>query len=744
MKLFKLVGKNFRILFRNKVSALVILLGPLLLIVLVGLAFSNDSAYSVDVGVYSDSFNDMTNSFVDSLKSDFGVNRYNSEFDCIEAVKQRVVHACAIFPADMVISDGKTNEVIFWVDQSNINLAWMVSKSLGDAISGESSELSLSMTAVLLDRLNETQSKLDADIAKLTTLLNENKDLVSKSSSIKDEASSISVPDVSAILNSISALKTDLESVKDDVDGLDGSDEVVEEIDDLIDDVESVRSSLSSVSSDLNKLGSAKDTIVGDVEFISSTLDGSLSKLNSIKASSSDLADRIEGIDIRSAVSIVSPITTKIEPIVAESTHLNYLFPFLLVLVIMLVSVLLASSLTISEKISLAFFRNVLAPTRRIVFTFSIFLTCFLILLIQLVVIMLVSGYFFKIAVLPNLGVVSLVLLALVVLFVVIGMFIGALFNSTEMSVFASVTVCSVFLVLSGIILPLESMPAYIKRFFVFNPFVIGESLLKKSLLFNIQLPALAIPLLTLFGYAVGIFILMILLQKLLATRFVHFSARRHALKRDRDKIENEFAGMFDNIKEGQFFKLDDGTIIKSVTDMIAALESMDDKTFSRYCSKKKNDFANWARLVLKNDLLADELAKICSKDVLLSKFRSHHIAKEGKKELIGLFGKQKAKEEKKYSNPSEKDMGIERPKFSLVSNLKPKKKSEKDEEYVDVPVKKEKKKEDKKKDKNEEKVKENHNYRKEHEKKHKGDVKDSDDALDVADDMASENKNQK
>lgn len=717
MKLLKIIAKNFRILFRSKTSALVIILGPLFLMVLVGLAFSNNSSYAVDVGVYSSSFNDLTNSFVDSLGDEFGVHRYSLEADCIDDVKQRVVHACVVFPPDMVIDDNLENEIVFWVDQSNINLAWMVSKSISDVIGSESGELSLGMTAILLDRLNETQAKLDSDIKSLENLLNENKDLSSKSSSIEEEASDISVPSVSNIVTALSTLKTDLESVKSDVGGLEGSDEVVDDIDDIIGDVDDVSDDLSKVSSSLSSVSSSKEKILDEVDSIGSIISGSVSKLNSIKDSSSALNKKIDDVDVKSAVSIVSPVSTRIEPVSADSTHLNFLFPALLVLVVMLVSVLLASSLSVSEKLNLALFRNALAPTRRIMFTLSIFLTCFILLTVQLVIIMLISGYFFNINVLSNLGTVSLVLVVLVVLFVILGMFIGSLFNSTEMNVLSSVSVCAVLLLLSGIIIPLEGIPAYLKRFFVFNPFVIGESLLKRSLLFNVQVPSLVIPLGVLIVYAVGLFIVMVLLQKLLAARFLHFSARRYALKRDRERIENEFASMFNDIKEGQYFKLDDGTVIKNLNDMVAALEGMDNKVFSRYCNKRKNDFANWAKHVLRNELLANELSKISGREDLLARLKMHggSVKKEEKR---GLFGLRRKKQKVKVA--SEPD--VERPKTPLHKLKSKKKHKSDDDEYVEISV-----------NKHERKESGGDGERKQKEIGTKGS-----DALDMADDLAS------
>ena len=117
----------------------------------------------------------------------------------------------------------------------------------------------------------------------------------------------------------------------------------------------------------------------------------------------------------------------------------------------------------------------------------------------------------------------------------------------------------------------------------------------------------------------------------------------------------------FDTIKPDQYFKLDDGTIIKTMKDMVDALEYMDDKTFKRYSNRQKNDFANWAKYVLKNSMLARELSKIKSREELIAKLKDEPKQRKG---FFGLFRKKEieekqTKQEKKERRKPEKK-GIE------------------------------------------------------------------------------------
>ena len=65
--LLVLVQKNLKLLVRARASALIVILGPLLVIFLAGLAFDNTNLYAVRIGTYSPSYNDLSNSFIEKL-----------------------------------------------------------------------------------------------------------------------------------------------------------------------------------------------------------------------------------------------------------------------------------------------------------------------------------------------------------------------------------------------------------------------------------------------------------------------------------------------------------------------------------------------------------------------------------------------------------------------------------------------------------------------------------------------------
>src|SRR3989344_4488030 len=98
---FELIVKNFKLILRSKMSILMLVLVPALLIFLLGLAFGQSSSYTLSMGIYSEKYSELTNSFVDQLnEKNFRVTKHNTEWDCIEAIKDGKSNICVKFPPD--------------------------------------------------------------------------------------------------------------------------------------------------------------------------------------------------------------------------------------------------------------------------------------------------------------------------------------------------------------------------------------------------------------------------------------------------------------------------------------------------------------------------------------------------------------------------------------------------------------------------------------------------------------------
>ena len=173
--------KNFKLLISSKSSALVVIFGPLIVVLLLGVAFNTSGVYDINLGVYSASYSSLTNNLVDQLRDDrYGVIKYESEDLCVNSIKTGDSHVCLVFTSDMSISNEKTNNIIFYVDYSRVNLVYAVMDSVNKKLSNQSEQLSLEMTQVLVDKLNEAKTELSENGPVLDTLVSDNEKMSGK------------------------------------------------------------------------------------------------------------------------------------------------------------------------------------------------------------------------------------------------------------------------------------------------------------------------------------------------------------------------------------------------------------------------------------------------------------------------------------------------------------------------------------------------------------------------------------
>jgi ABC-2 type transport system permease protein len=552
LALFKIIQKNLKLLIRSKSSALIIILGPLLVIFLVGIAFGNISKYSLNVGTYSESYSDITNSFVEKLKEkEFRVQKIDTEESCIDQIKLGKLHTCIIFPPNFDVGSDKMNEITFYVDYSKVNLIWMILETLSTKLQEQTSELSLDLTTNLLNKLETTRTELDSKkplIAELKTRNQQiqgefdmlDRDVAGKISNFKSSASEIR----EYIIGKIEVAKDTISNIKSELKSLDLNcsenvssckeltskiklDNQLGSLDVLLYNIYNKVEDPSDVSeadlANLAQLAGEIDMVLNQVlDSVSSVIAQNSITIEEFQTSFDKIHDDLEAVKIKDAATIINPITTQIKTVIPEKTYLNYLFPPLIVLVVMFISILLSTTLVMMEKHSIAYFRNFITPTRDITFILATFLTNMILVTFQLIIIIAISINFFKAQIFSSLITAIPAMFLITTLFTFFGMFIGYIFNSEETATLAAISLGSVFLFLSDVILPLESMPDYIRDIAQFNPFVIGENLLRKAVLFQANFSVLANEFYMLLAYSAVLFIFIWISQRIVRRHLVH------------------------------------------------------------------------------------------------------------------------------------------------------------------------------------------------------------------------------
>lgn len=545
MALGKIIKKNFKLLIRSKSSALIVILGPLLIIFLVGIAFDNINTYSIDIGTYSESYSELSESFIDKMvEKEFRVKKVDSEEGCINKIKKGELHVCIVFPKDLKVASKSMNEIIFHVDNSKINLVWMILETLSTKLSERSQELSIDLTNTLLEKLNSAKSEVHAKKPTVINLKTENKEMKESLDSSKKIISSFKMDDIikqtddveTYFMEKIDLAEDVLTLTKTKVSASNASesqkDTMTTKLAEMNTIIYNMKTTFQRNDSQTSKWADLQimlddfkvnlNLLTSDLNSIGNKLDSSASKLNEVQISLDKIYKEIEEIQVKNAATIVEPISTTIKPVTAENTYLNYLFPALIVMVVMFISILLSTTLVMMEKHSPAYFRNFITPTREIIFILGTYLTGMIIVSIQLVIIMAIAAYFFSTQILSSLLPSVFILLLITTMFVFIGMLIGYWFNSEETGTLAAISAGSVMLFISNVILPLESMPDYVRNIAQYNPFVISENILRKIIIFKIDLLTISNDILILLGVCAGLFIIIFISEKVAFGKIMH------------------------------------------------------------------------------------------------------------------------------------------------------------------------------------------------------------------------------
>ncbi len=582
--LWLLTKKNLRLLVRSKTSALVVFFAPLFIILLLGLSYNSTSKYGLNIGVYAPSFTSDVESLVSSLQEqEFKIIKYDTSVDdCVKDIKAGLVHSCVSLPESLAVEGNEQKEVLFYVDPSKINLVWAVQDMLGDKFNLRSQEISKELSGSLLSAVSDTKSKLEEQRTQLSSAKDKNSAASSATQEINQQLGSLDLTLPTGAYNpqlitdfktsAPSKIKSGLSEVKDAREVVEASE--LEDKSAILSSLSKIEEKLKSLDTSINgaavsgnitsnttvstsgflnaltlleeeltntkiKITSAATAVGSTTSSLSTTtqnLQESISALETAQQKVNEMKAGLDAQKVTDANVLSAPLVTKIESVGQESSYLNYMFPALLVLVVMFSSLLLGTTLVMMEKNSPAFFRNYFLPLRKGTFVISTYFTTLVITLVQVVVILAVSAAFLKGNILQLLPVAGVLLLSSSV-FSFIGMGIGYSFKSEETGTLASISTGSLLLFVSGVVLPIETISPVIRSITSFNPFVISESVIREVFLFNAGMVGVWPGLATLAAYAVGLFVVILVAEYLVHKHFISgFMRHRHLKHRQQEK----------------------------------------------------------------------------------------------------------------------------------------------------------------------------------------------------------------
>ncbi|MCF7872191.1 ABC transporter permease [Candidatus Woesearchaeota archaeon] len=200
LQIITIVKKNIKRLLSSKLSAAMVVFGPLILIVLMGLAFQGSGFYGVQIGIYEEGQTNTTSDLLDIMKkSDFKIIQTQSKEQCINKVKDGTNHMCMIFPKNY-----ENEKMEFYVDYSRMNLVYAIVSRLSGQINELSSDISMGMTQDLLNFIKQSANLMAQSSTSLIELQRSSELLSAELSNIQQAIGSLNFNNTIQVLNQIS------------------------------------------------------------------------------------------------------------------------------------------------------------------------------------------------------------------------------------------------------------------------------------------------------------------------------------------------------------------------------------------------------------------------------------------------------------------------------------------------------------------------------------------------------------
>ena len=575
-KIWIINKKNIKRLLSSRLSILFIILGPLILITLLGIAFGTSNFSGVNIGLHSEQDLVLITNLKNMLAGQqFNILEFENEKECIESTMTGVSTIC--------ISFSENNELDFFVDYSRVSLANTVLFAVSSQIDILIKDLSLDNTENILMFLQRSSNQIKQSMGDIDGMLASLVELQSSISLINSELSGFDIEDRAELLRQIndpdSELAINIERAKADLDllglridmtisELESFENIISDsksnsnsafkdlecdskeykdltpyieqggffdelqtsesqscslihtissifnnrdvqIKETIDDLEELKRRTEQSKLEIDMLernilaeteGIERDLISANesrgniqdslIELEESSRQGEI-QITNMKNALLELSSSLEDISAYDAEDIITPISTSFSGVDdIDRNHLDYLFPGLLLLIIMFIGILLGSILVMKEKSSSANFRNKIMPTSNLVFMLSVYFTAIIFVFLQVIIFLIIGLFIFNSSIYIDFLLMIELFLASIV-FISIGIIISSLSNSEEVAILSSISLCILMLMFSNLLVPVETMASILSFIAGYSPFNVFELVLRRHMTYGFDLLSL-------------------------------------------------------------------------------------------------------------------------------------------------------------------------------------------------------------------------------------------------------------
>ncbi len=531
MKLTNELIKNFRLILRSWSSLVLLILGPLLIILIIGLTLSGDRLHDVRVGVFTND-SSLPSQISDVVSTIGELQTYNTLASCLVDQQQGRTHVCV-----SVQQDEKTKQTryLLYHDPGQKKLNAAIIQELTETLGSASSEISIQATRSLIENIQELVEFLKQGQATLSTAVDEAKVLQGELEQRQErlgEAQTEFSPkylqvktaqqELRKIINTTEAslqnystttsnLATSLQGLQTFLRVLPSqlpnttSPQVLALITQtatsmtaLINTTASMNIDTSGILHSLENLSSSVDTTIEPLDEINTLLSQEIifnaqavnrtnQSITSLENEQHTLQKQIESlsaINPNLAEFLSSPIIQELVK-TSELSTVQLSFSGLLLMVTMFISLLFANILTLAEINSPAFMRNLIAPVPRVTYLIGLALTNIILVLFQVTILIIVAQTMLDVHLAGSLGHVYALILLPIILFTCIGMTFAFIVRNSQTSVLTTTFFALAVYLFSSFITPVQLMPAAVALVAQFNPIALAENVLRLLITYN-------------------------------------------------------------------------------------------------------------------------------------------------------------------------------------------------------------------------------------------------------------------
>ncbi|MBS3053657.1 MAG: ABC transporter permease [Candidatus Aenigmarchaeota archaeon] len=538
MKFFYILLKDLTVFFRDIRNFMFLILMPVVIVILLGMVFLSNEPSNVPIMVCDLAMDETSSRIFSAVENSTIFSTIRLYSDCDEAIsngiKNSAIRGGIIIPKGLTesIRNGSSQELETIVD--NTKPVWPYVAVYFNRISGYMSD------AVTEDIINSTWSNLrnvSDDMEGLSGDLNDykkkleniTKDLDNVVSSIRYLEGNLSSIDTSEVENKLNASSEVLrnstsyfDSINSSLTESEGIMTQVTQVAALVDDAEKSQAILQNISllrANFEVLKLSLSGIQSSLASAETNLRESREKVKAIQASniSKDLSDIRSELETTSgffnqtylSVSVLSekvdesrdlfkklvekdpsfvasPVEFRVNAFYKGQRFIDFLFPSIMMLIVMMISILLPAVSFVRDRNSGLLERVMLSPVKLEFLVAEKAVSYFLISLLQVPLILFIGTYFFDIQIsMSNLLPIFVVSSASIIMFIFFGLAIASFSKSESTAIMASMLFIIPMIFLSGVFIAIEIMPGFIRPIAESLPISVPVRLLETLILQN-------------------------------------------------------------------------------------------------------------------------------------------------------------------------------------------------------------------------------------------------------------------